>query len=383
MDSMRKSPQDFLDLLERSKRGRLKVYLGFAAGVGKTYKMLQESHDLAKRGVDIVLGYIEPHSRQETAVLIDGLEVVPRMKVDYRGVEVEEMDLDAVLARVPDIAVVDEVAHTNAPTCRHRKRYQDILELLEAGINVICAFNIQHLESLNDLVKSSTGVVVRETVPDSFLKDADQVVTLDLAAEDLIERLRAGKIYSKDKIQRALENFFREDNLATLRELSLREVAENLDRSSRRRATANGQAAKVLSASGGRVMVCMSSASPKARVLLRRGSRMAGRLNTYWFVVYVETPDETPLRIDAKIQRILMDNIEKARELGAEVIRLQAKDPVTAILDFAKSHGVGHVILGRSRQPWWKMFLGKSILYRIIEEAEGLDVHIVSFEAEE
>ena len=380
---MRKSPQDFLDLLERSKRGRLKVYLGFAAGVGKTYKMLQESHDLAKRGVDIVLGYIEPHSRQETAVLIDGLEVVPRMKVDYMGVEVEDMDLDAVLDRNPDIAVVDEVAHTNAPTCRHRKRYQDILELLEAGINVICAFNIQHLESLNDLVKNSTGVVVRETVPDTFLKEADQVVTLDLAAEDLIERLRAGKIYPKDKIQRALENFFREDNLATLRELSLREVAENLDRTSRRRATANGQAAKALTASGGRVMVCMSSASPKARVLLRRGSRMAGRLNTHWFVVYVETPNEMPLRIDAKIQRILMDNIEKARELGAEVVRLQATDPVPAILDFAKSHGVGHVILGRSRQPWWKMFLGKSILHRIIEEAEGLDVHIVSFEAGE
>jgi two-component system sensor histidine kinase KdpD len=383
MDSMRKSPQDFLDLLERSKRGRLKVYLGFAAGVGKTYKMLQESHDLAKRGVDIVLGYIEPHSRQETAVLIDGLEVVPRMKVDYMGVEVEDMDLDAVLNRNPDIAVVDEVAHTNAPTCRNQKRYQDILELLEAGINVICAFNIQHLESLNDLVKNSTGVVVRETVPDTFLKEADQVVTLDLAAEDLIERLRAGKIYPKDKIQRALENFFREDNLATLRELSLREVAENLDRTSRRRATANGQAAKALTASGGRVMVCMSSASPKARVLLRRGSRMAGRLNTHWFVVYVETPNEMPLRIDAKIQRILMDNIEKARELGAEVVRLQATDPVPAILDFAKSHGVGHVILGRSRQPWWKMFLGKSILYRIIEEAEGLDVHIVSFEAGE
>ena len=380
---MRKSPQDFLDLLERSKRGRLKVYLGFAAGVGKTYKMLQESHDLAKRGVDIVLGYIEPHSRQETAVLIDGLEVVPRMKVDYMGVEVEDMDLDAVLDRNPDIAVVDEVAHTNAPTCRNQKRYQDIVELLEAGINVICAFNIQHLESLNDLVKNSTGVVVRETVPDTFLKEADQVVTLDLAAEDLIERLRAGKIYPKDKIQRALENFFREDNLATLRELSLREVAENLDRTSRRRATANGQAAKALTASGGRVMVCMSSASPKAKVLLRRGSRMAGRLNTHWFVVYVETPNEMPLRIDAKIQRILMDNIEKARELGAEVVRLQATDPVPAILDFAKSHGVGHVILGRSRQPWWKMFLGKSILYRIIEEAEGLDVHIVSCEAGE
>jgi len=380
MTSNRKSPQDFLDLLARAKRGKLKVYLGFAAGVGKTYRMLQEAHGLNARGVDIALGYIEPHRRAETAALIKGLEVVPRKKFEYLGVEVEEMDIEAILARRPEVAVVDEVAHTNSPVCRHSKRYQDIQELLEAGINVICAFNIQHLESLNDLVKKTTGVVVRETIPDTFLKEADQVVTLDLTAEDLIERLRSGKIYPKENIQRALKNFFREDNLAILRELSLREVAENLERASRSRELDNGQPAKANA--GGRIMVCMASASPRASMLLRRGSRMAGRLNTHWFVVYVETPGEDPVHIGATTQRTLWDNIEKARELGAEVVKLQAKDPVPAILDFAKSHGVGHIILGRSRQPWWKRFFGKGLLQRIIDEAEGIDVHITSFEEE-
>ncbi len=376
----RPGSQDFLDLLERSRRGRLKVYLGFAAGVGKTYRMLQEAHDLVRRGVDIVIGYVETHGRAETQALVGGLPEVARARFEYRGVVVEDMDLDAVLARRPAIAIVDEVAHTNAPLCRNAKRYQDIQEILAAGINVICAFNVQHLESLNDLVARATGVVVRETVPDTFLKDADQIVTLDLATEDLIERLREGKIYTPDKVPWALEHFFTEENLATLRELSLREVAENLERANRARGLENGLSPQAKAQAGGRIMVCMASASPNAAVLLRRGSRMAGRLNTHWFVVYVETPRETPTRIDSAAQRVLLENIEKARELGAEVVRLKGADPVTAILDFARSHGVGHIMLGRSRQNWWRRLLGRSVLARIIEEAEGFDVHVMSFD---
>ena len=226
----RKRPEDFLELVERAKRGRLKVYIGPAAGVGKTYQMLGEAHALKKRGVDIVLGFVETHGRAETEALIEGLEVVPRRRIDYRGVTVEEMDLDAVLKRRPQVAVVDELAHTNIPGSRNRKRYQDVLELLAAGINVICAFNIQHLESLNDLVKQATDVVVRETVPDSFLKQADQVVNLDLAVEDLIERLRSGKIYGQEKVAWALEHFFKPEKLSMLREIALREVAESIDR---------------------------------------------------------------------------------------------------------------------------------------------------------
>src|SRR5215813_10861063 len=195
MTTNRKRPEDFLELVERAKRGRLKVYIGPAAGVGKTYRMLEEAHALQRRGVDVVLGFVETHDRADTAALLEGLEQVPRRRVDYRGLTVEEMDLDAVLARHPQVAVVDEIAHTNVPGSRNKKRYQDVLELLDAGINVVCAFNVQHLESLKDVVERATGVTIRETVPDSFLKQADQVVNLDLAAEDLLERLRAGKIY--------------------------------------------------------------------------------------------------------------------------------------------------------------------------------------------
>lgn len=380
MSTRRPRPQDFLELLERAKRGRLKVYIGSAAGVGKTYRMLEEAHALKTRGVDVVLGFIEPHGRAETAALIDGLEAVPRRRVEYRGVVVEEMDLDGLLARRPQVAVVDEMAHTNVPGSHNRKRYQDVLELLEAGINVICAFNIQHLESLNALVQRVTGVVVRETVPDSFLKQADQVVNLDLAVEDLLERLKAGKIYVPEKVEWALSHFFKPENLSTLRELALREVAESIDRSVAAQVRA-GEAPPKAAASE-RVMVCMSSHPPRAAELLHRGSRLAGRLNTDWFVVYVETPEEAPTRIDAEAQRHLLENIQKARELGAEVVRLQARDPAAALLDFARSHGVGHILIGRSRRSWWRRLLGRSVMQRLVGEASGFDLHIVSFEGE-
>ena len=381
MSTSRGRAEDFLALVERAQRGRLKLYLGFAAGVGKTYKMLEEAHALAKRGVDIVLGFIEPHGRAETAELVDGLEVVPRRALDYRGVTIEELDVDAVLARKPTIAVVDELAHTNVPGSRNKKRYQDVVVLLDAGINVIGAFNVQHLESLNDIVSRNANVQVRETVPDSFLKQADQIVNLDLTVEDLVERLRAGKIYPPDKVAWALEHFFQDQNLSTLRELSLREVAESLDRTAQTRAPRGPGDPHRLPA-GQRVMVCMSSYPPHAATLLRRGSRMAGRLSSDWFVVYVETPKEAPNRIDAEVQRNLHANIEAARELGAEVVRLQAPDPVPVLLDFARSHGVGHIIIGSSHQPWWRQLLGRSVPVRLVRQAAGFDLHIVSFDEE-
>ena len=381
MTAPRRRPEDFLELVQRGRRGRLKLYVGFAAGVGKTYRMLEEAHALAKRGVDVVLGFVETHGRAETAALITGLEVIPRRRIEHRGVGVEEMDLDAVLARKPEVAIVDELAHTNAPGSRHRKRHQDVIELLDAGINVIGAVNIQHLESLNDLVERATGVVVRETVPDSFLKHADQVVNLDLAVEDLLERLKAGKIYAADKIPWALENFFKSPHLSTLRELALREVAETLERTSDAQARTEGHARAP--GTWGRVLVCMSSYPPHSATLLRKGSRMAGRLNTDWFVVYVETPGESPERIDAEAQRHLLANIERARELGAEFVRLKAADPVAAIIDFARSHGVGDIMIGRSHQPWWRHILGRAVPQRLAREATGFDLHIVSLEEKE
>jgi two-component system sensor histidine kinase KdpD len=381
MTTTRSRAEDFLELVERAKRGRLKLYLGFAAGVGKTYRMLEEAHALQKRGVDVVLGYIETHGRAETQALIDGLEVIPRRKIEYRSVIVDEMDLEAILARRPAVAIVDEIPHTNAPGSKNRKRYQDVLDLLDAGINVIGAMNIQHLESLNDLVQRATGVTVRETVPDSFLKHADQIVNVDLSIEDLLERLASGRVYAPEKITGALENFFKDQNLATLRELSLREVAESLERGPD--GNARRKESNQLTAERGRVMVCMSSYPPQAAALLRRGSRAAGRLNTDWFVVYVETPKEAPDRIDSEAQRHLLSNIEQARELGAEVVRIKGHDPVQAILDFARSHAVGQIIIGRSHQPWWRQLLGRSVPLRLVREAEGFDLLIVSIPDEE
>ena len=382
----RSRADDFLELVERGKRGRLKLYIGFAAGVGKTYRMLEEAHALGKRGVDIVVGFVETHGRAETAALIEGLEVVPRRQVEYRGVTVEEMSINNILKRKPAVAIVDEIAHTNVPGSHNRKRYQDVLELLDAGINVIGAFNVQHLESLKDIVERVTGVPIRETVPDSFLKQADQVVNLDLAVEDLQERLRAGKIYDENKVGWALEHFFKDANLAHLRELALREVAESVERASARRPpTAEASPAAIAdhTGTGSRVMVCLSSASPRGATLVRKGSRLAGRLSTDWFVVFVETPKEAPDRIDAEAQRHLMSNTDLARELGAEVIRLRAPDPVEGILEFARSHSVGHIVAGRSHQAGWKQLLGRTVPMRLVREATGLDVHIVSTEHED
>jgi two-component system, OmpR family, sensor histidine kinase KdpD len=382
MTEDRKRAEDFLELVERAKRGRLKVYIGSAAGVGKTYQMLEEAHALVKRGVDVVLAFIETHDRLDTAALIDGLEVIPRKRVEYKGVAIEELDLDAVLERRPQVAIVDELAHTNAPFCRNKKRYQDVLDLLEAGINVICAFNVQHLESLNDLVKQATGVVVRETVPDSMLKRADQVVDIDLAVEDLIDRLKAGKIYAPDKVGWALENFFQPDKLAVLREIALREVAESVDRTVAAKPAEDNAARRA--AASERVMVCLPSRPPPVgAMLLRQGSRLAGRLNTDWFVLHIETKQEANHRIDATLQRYLIEDEQRARDLGAEVARLQSEKPVEALLEFARAHGVRHIVAGRSQQPWWRRFLGLSPVYKLVTEATGFDLHIVSLEERE
>ena len=380
-DPLRPRPEDFLELVQKGKRGRLKLYIGFAAGVGKTYRMLEEAHALKKRGVDVVIGFIETHGRADTAALMQGLEAVPLRQVEYRGVLIEEMSINQVLKRNPEVALVDELAHTNPPGSRNKRRYLDVLELLGAGINVIGAFNVQHLESLNDLVERVTGVVVRETVPDSFLKQADQVVNLDLSVEDLQERLRAGKIYPMDRIPWALEHFFKEQNLAHLRELALREVAESIERAAiTRPMPTDGSGAHAATRS--RVMVCVSSGSPRTPMLVRRGSRMAGRFNTDWFVVFVETPSEAPNEIDAELQRHLFANIERAKELGAETVRLKGTDPVAAILEFARSHNIGHIVVGRSQRPWWKQIFGRSIPLRLVREAPQFDLHIISLEDE-
>ncbi len=371
IDTSRPTPEHFLTLIRQQQRGRLKVYLGFAAGVGKTYEMLQEGHRLKRQNVDVVVGIVETHGRAETAALLEGLEQIPRRPVEYRGVVLEEMDVDAILARRPTIVLVDELAHTNAPGSRNAKRYQDVEELIRAGINVISTLNIQHLESLYDIVEKATGVKVKERVPDYILGMADQLVNVDLPAEDLRERLVAGKIYPAERVQRALGAFFTPENLNRLRELALGEIAHLLDR--RRREQTSGDD------KGGaeRVMVCLSSRSPNAAALLRKGARVADRLYAPWYAVYIQTPGEDVHRIDAATQRHIGNMLALAHQLGAVPSTFKGDDVVSAINSFVKEYGITHIIMGRSQQPWYRRLLGQSLLERLLQTVPGVDVLIV------
>jgi two-component system sensor histidine kinase KdpD len=370
---------DFLELVRQRERGKLKLYIGSAAGTGKTYRMLQEAHDLRRRGVDVVVGFVETHGRADTEAQIGNLEVVPRKRIEYRGVVLEEMDVSAVITRRPEIAIVDELAHTNVPGSRNAKRWQDVLLLLDEGINIISAVNVQHLESLNDVIERTLGVTVRETVPDWVVAQADQVVNLDISAEDLRQRLREGKIYRADKIQAALQNFFTDENLTTLRELALREVASSVDRSReeivRREEEGNAPLARK---TVDRVMACLSSDPPLSRVLLRKASRIAGRLNSDWYCVYVQTPEERADRIDSTLQRRLVDNIQLAQSLGAEIVTLEGPDVADALTRFAAERGVTLAIVGETRRSRWYRLRRGSIVDRLLAARTGLDVLVVS-----
>lgn len=368
----------FLELLKARERGTLKIYIGSFAGVGKTYRMLQEGNSLVSRGVDVAVGFAETHGRAETLAQLGALEIVPRKQIEYRGVVLDEMDIDAVIARAPSVAIVDELAHTNVPGSRHAKRWEDVEEILDAGISVISAVNIQHLESLNDVVQESLGVAVRETVPDWVLAQADQVVNLDISAEDLRQRLMEGRIYPLDRVPRALENFFTDENLTILRELALREVASNVDRIRENREE-RGTGPSRAPSSVGRILVSMSSDPPYTRLLLRKASRIAGRLNSDWYCVYVQTPNERSDRIDSTVQRRLVENIQIAQSMGADIVKLEGGDIAESICQFALKHAVSLLIVGQSRRKWWEQLGRKSVVERLIRNEFGLDVLVASF----
>jgi two-component system sensor histidine kinase KdpD len=369
---------DFLELVKRRERGKLKVYIGSAAGVGKTFRMLTEGHDLRRRGIDVVVGFVETHGRVDTEAQLGDLEVIPRKKIEYRSVVLEEMDVDAVVKRAPQVAIVDELAHTNVPGVQHRKRWQDVIELLDAGTNVISAVNVQHLESLNDVIASTLGVTVRETVPDWVVANADQVVNLDISAEDLRERLREGKIYRADKIDTALKNFFTDENLTTLRELALREVASSVDRS-REAIVRRESGAAPTPRTVDRIMVAMSSSPPYTAALLRKASRIAGRLNSDWYCVYVQTPDERPDRIDSTVQRKLVDNIQLAQSMGAEVVKLEGADVAASLVKFARENGVTLLIVGQSKKSGLRHLVQGSVVKHLVNNSQGLDILVTSF----
>jgi two-component system sensor histidine kinase KdpD len=372
-DQSQTRAEHFLELIRRQQRGRLKIYLGFAAGVGKTYDMLQEGNRLRRQGIDLVIGFVETHGRAETAAQIGQLERVPCRRIEYHGIVVEEMDLDGVLARRPTIALVDELAHTNAPGSRNPKRYQDVEEILRAGISVITTLNIQHLESLVDIVERATGVRVKERLPDYVVTMADQIVNVDLSAEDLRERLAAGKIYPSERIETAMENFFLPEKLTQLRELAMEEIAFRLDRSRREDEQRSGET----TSGSERVMVCLSSRSPYAPALLRKAARIADRLGAPWYAVYVQTPRESPENIDAATQRRVGNSLELARQLGGTCFQFKGADLVSTIAAFVKEYGITHILLGRSRQPWYRRWFGRSVLDRLLQAIPGVDVIVV------
>lgn len=359
---MARNADNFLKMIRNARRGKLKIYLGYCAGVGKTTQMLKEAIRLKHtEHVDVVVGLLETHGRAETAACLEDLEVIPRRMTMHRNIAVTEMDVPAILARRPQVVLVDELAHTNVPGSKNRKRWQDVEEILDAGIHVISTLNIQHLESLYEIVEQATGIKVKERIPDWVVTGADEVVNVDVSVDDLQQRIRTGRVYPEERIENALANFFRDSNLQQLRELTLRELAAQLDTRYRERVENEELDDNV---SPDQVMVCMSSRSPNTDALLRYGSRLAGRLNRNWYVLYVQTSRESATQIDAATQRHLNNTLELARQVGATVFTYQSDDIVKTILQFAREHRVGHIIIGPSgcRLPFRKRLLGKTTL---------------------
>ncbi len=372
----RPSLESLLAKLKEGEQVWLRVYIGAAPGVGKTYQMLEDAHALKRQGVDIVVAVVDTHGREETAALIGDLNRVPMRRIEYRGVTLEEMDVEAVIGRRPAIAIVDELAHTNVPGSKNRKRYEDVLDLLSAGISVITAVNIQHLESLNDMVNRTTGVRVRETVPDHFLRRADEVVNVDVSVDTLRTRLRQGKIYDVVKIEQALNNFFRKGNLSALRELALRQVATDQATKAHDYREREGLEHAVIPE---KVMVAMASRG-SAKKLLRVGSRVAGRLASDWYAVYVETPNEEPGRIRPPDYAALQENIRFAEELGAKVIKLKSRRVADALINFARREGITHVVFGQTSRSRWEILWHGSIINRFLDEVRDATVQVVPLE---
>jgi two-component system, OmpR family, sensor histidine kinase KdpD len=339
MSDNNSTAQHFLDLIQKSRRGKFKVYIGMSAGVGKTYRMLQEAHSLLRNGIDVKIGYIETHNREETQALLEGLPEIPRRKLFYKGKELEEMDTDAIISLRPEVVLVDELAHSNIEGSRNHKRWQDVINILDAGISVISAVNIQHIESLNEDVKEITGIEVAERIPDSVVKQADEVVNIDLPADELITRLKEGKIYKADKIQSALNNFFQNDNILQLRELALKEVASAVER---KVGTVVKQQIKQE-----KFLACISSNENTAKNVIRKTARLANYYYSKWYVLYVETPAESADKIPLDKQRHLINNLQLATELGAEIIKLKADKVSLAIMQQAEERKITTICIGK------------------------------------
>lgn len=363
--------QHFLDLIKKSRKGKFKVYIGMSAGVGKTYRMLQEAHALLRNGIDIKVGYIETHKRKETHDLLEGLPVIPRRKLFYRGKELEELDVQAVINLRPEVVIVDELAHTNIEDSKNEKRWQDVMEILDAGINVISAVNIQHIESLNEEVKEITGVEVKERIPDSVLAQADEVVNIDLTADELIARLKEGKIYEAAKIETALTNFFKGDHILQLRELALKEVASQVVRK------VEAEITKINALKRERFLACISSNEVTTKTVIRKTARLANYYNSKWYVLYVQTPAESGNRIALDKQRYLINNFKLATELGAELIKVENSNVAKAIIEQCEERKITTICVGKPHLNLARIILATNVFKELLKKLSANDVDLV------
>ncbi|HXD77402.1 MAG TPA: sensor histidine kinase KdpD [Puia sp.] len=371
MPEQEKQAEQFLDLIRRSRRGKFKVYIGMSAGVGKTYRMLQEARALLRSGADVKIGYIETHNRKETHDLLEGLPVIPRRKLFYKGKELDELDVQAILNLHPEIVIVDELAHTNIEGSKNEKRWQDVMEILDSGINVISAVNIQHIESLNEEVKSITGVDVAERIPDRVLQQADEVVNIDLTADELVGRLKEGKIYTPDKVATALKNFFQSEKILQLRELALKEVASQVERKIEAELPRNIQLQPE------RFMACIGSNHETARMVIRKTARLAAYYRSKWWVLYVQTPKEDGDKIGLAAQRHLINNFKLATELGAEVIRVKHNNIAKGIIEKAEEMRITTVCIGKPHLNLLNVILSTAVFNQMLNKLSAADIDIV------
>ncbi len=362
----------WLAKLQQDKKGKLKIYIGMSAGVGKTYRMLQEAHTLLRNGVNVKVGYVETHNRKETQALIDGLPIIPRRQVFYKGKQLDELDVQTILLLQPKVVIVDELAHTNIPGSKNEKRWQDVLDILDAGIDVISAINIQHIESINEDVKQITGVEVTERVPDKILQLADEVVNIDLTADELITRLKEGKIYDHSKVQQALTNFFQSEKILQLRELALKEVAGQVERKVDHEVTAKDRPWR-----HEHFLACISSNHEAAQNIIRKTARLASYYNSKWFVLYVQTPKESMDKIPLAAQRHLINNFKNATELGAEVIQLKKSNVAKAIVDMVIEKEITTVCIGKPHLNLFQVILRTNVFNQLLKTLSKNDVDLI------
>jgi two-component system, OmpR family, sensor histidine kinase KdpD len=371
MPDEQKNSAHFLDLIRKSRRGKFKIYIGMSAGVGKTYRMLLEAQTLLRNGVDVKIGYIETHNRKETYSLLEGLPVLPRRKLFYKGKELEEFDVQAVINLRPEVVIIDELAHTNIEGSKNEKRWQDVMEVLDAGINVISAVNIQHIESLHAEIKTITGVDVAERIPDKVLQQADEVVNIDLTADELITRLKEGKIYSSDKIEMSLRNFFQSERILQLRELALKEVASQVERKIETELPRNAHLKTE------RFLACISSNHDIARKVIRKTARLASYYNSKWYLLYVQTPKEDGDKIGLAAQRHLINNFKMATELGAEVIRIRSGNIARGIYEATAQKQITTICIGKPHLNLFNVIMNTAVFNQLLTRLSEADIDIV------